>query len=202
MLLEIGKNYCIALCGNLSCTETVYNYSCPHTWYTNARRKKRNVFLHVGPTNSGKTYHALKQLQSSSSGISSVASLVLGLVPCRKPICMKKSTQERGGGFSVMKSLKLVNTKSLHFFRSILWPSKTTGMGGVKEVKQSKYSLQPDYGTGERGDWWCKTHCNNCWNGWCNLWIPMCCCWWNSGMSTIHQENHNLYDWATWELLL
>lgn len=43
--------------------------TCPHTWYTNARRKKRNVFLHVGPTNSGKTYHALKQLQSSSSGV-------------------------------------------------------------------------------------------------------------------------------------
>ncbi|KAM7462828.1 hypothetical protein LguiA_030949 [Lonicera macranthoides] len=41
----------------------------PHTWYPNARRKKRRVILHVGPTNSGKTYHALKQLESSSSGI-------------------------------------------------------------------------------------------------------------------------------------
>lgn len=41
----------------------------PHTWYPNARRKKRNVFLHVGPTNSGKTYNALKRLESSSSGI-------------------------------------------------------------------------------------------------------------------------------------
>ncbi|XP_073122996.1 DExH-box ATP-dependent RNA helicase DExH16, mitochondrial isoform X2 [Henckelia pumila] len=41
----------------------------PHTWYPIARRKKRNVILHVGPTNSGKTYHALKQLESSSSGI-------------------------------------------------------------------------------------------------------------------------------------
>lgn len=43
--------------------------TCPHTWYPNARRKKRNVFLHVGPTNSGKTYNALKRLESSSSGI-------------------------------------------------------------------------------------------------------------------------------------
>ncbi|CAN1129128.1 DExH-box ATP-dependent RNA helicase DExH16, mitochondrial [Linum perenne] len=43
--------------------------TCPHTWYPKARRKKRNVFLHVGPTNSGKTYHALKRLQSSPSGI-------------------------------------------------------------------------------------------------------------------------------------
>ncbi|KAH7666209.1 RNA helicase protein [Dioscorea alata] len=41
----------------------------PHMWYPNARRKKRNVFLHVGPTNSGKTHNALKQLESSSSGI-------------------------------------------------------------------------------------------------------------------------------------
>ncbi|XP_031113396.1 DExH-box ATP-dependent RNA helicase DExH16, mitochondrial-like [Ipomoea triloba] len=41
----------------------------PHTWYPIARQKKRNVVLHVGPTNSGKTHHALKQLQSSSSGI-------------------------------------------------------------------------------------------------------------------------------------
>ncbi|GFZ08876.1 ATP-dependent RNA helicase [Actinidia rufa] len=45
------------------------NVSCPHTWYPNARRKNRNVILHVGPTNSGKTHHALKQLESSSSGI-------------------------------------------------------------------------------------------------------------------------------------
>ncbi|XP_020105338.1 ATP-dependent RNA helicase SUV3, mitochondrial-like isoform X2 [Ananas comosus] len=41
----------------------------PHTWYPNARRKKRNVFLHVGPTNSGKTYNALKRLEASSSGL-------------------------------------------------------------------------------------------------------------------------------------
>ncbi|XP_059649485.1 DExH-box ATP-dependent RNA helicase DExH16, mitochondrial isoform X1 [Cornus florida] len=41
----------------------------PHTWYPSARKKNRNVILHVGPTNSGKTHHALKQLESSSSGI-------------------------------------------------------------------------------------------------------------------------------------
>ncbi|XVF63070.1 hypothetical protein PTKIN_Ptkin09bG0059300 [Pterospermum kingtungense] len=43
--------------------------TCPHTWYPNARKKNRKVFLHVGPTNSGKTYHALKRLESSPSGI-------------------------------------------------------------------------------------------------------------------------------------
>ncbi|KAL8153698.1 hypothetical protein V2J09_011458 [Rumex salicifolius] len=41
----------------------------PHTWYPNARKKIRNVILHVGPTNSGKTYNALKQLESSSTGV-------------------------------------------------------------------------------------------------------------------------------------
>ncbi|GAB2294777.1 RNA helicase [Dionaea muscipula] len=41
----------------------------PHTWYPIARKKTRNVILHVGPTNSGKTYHALKRLESSSTGI-------------------------------------------------------------------------------------------------------------------------------------
>ncbi|XP_059445728.1 DExH-box ATP-dependent RNA helicase DExH16, mitochondrial-like isoform X3 [Corylus avellana] len=41
----------------------------PHTWYPNARKKHRKVILHMGPTNSGKKYHALKQLESSSSGI-------------------------------------------------------------------------------------------------------------------------------------
>ncbi|EEC76170.1 hypothetical protein OsI_13485 [Oryza sativa Indica Group] len=39
----------------------------PHIWYPNAREKKRNVFLHVGPTNSGKTHNALKRLEASSS---------------------------------------------------------------------------------------------------------------------------------------
>lgn len=41
----------------------------PHMWYPKAREKKRNVFLHVGPTNSGKTYSALKRLEASSSGV-------------------------------------------------------------------------------------------------------------------------------------
>ncbi|RDY10643.1 DExH-box ATP-dependent RNA helicase DExH16, mitochondrial, partial [Mucuna pruriens] len=43
--------------------------TCPHTWYPQARRKHRRVILHVGPTNSGKTHHALKQLESSASGV-------------------------------------------------------------------------------------------------------------------------------------
>ncbi|KAK3040549.1 hypothetical protein RJ639_028995 [Escallonia herrerae] len=47
----------------------LFHFSRPHTWYPIARKKNRSVVLHVGPTNSGKTFHALKQLESSSSGI-------------------------------------------------------------------------------------------------------------------------------------
>ncbi|KAG4972780.1 hypothetical protein AAZX31_11G007700 [Glycine max] len=43
--------------------------TCPHTWYPQARKKHRRIILHVGPTNSGKTHHALKQLESSASGV-------------------------------------------------------------------------------------------------------------------------------------
>ena len=46
----------------------ILNNSHPHLWYPNAREKKRKVFLHVGPTNSGKTHNALKRLEASSSG--------------------------------------------------------------------------------------------------------------------------------------
>lgn len=40
----------------------------PAEWYPNARSMQRTVHLHVGPTNSGKTYHALKRLEASKSG--------------------------------------------------------------------------------------------------------------------------------------
>lgn len=48
----------------------------PHLWYPNARKKKRNVYLHMGPTNSGKTYHALKRLEACSSGITTFFSII------------------------------------------------------------------------------------------------------------------------------
>ncbi|KAI9892357.1 MAG: RNA helicase [Vezdaea aestivalis] len=40
----------------------------PDTWFPLARAKKRKLHLHVGPTNSGKTYHALKHLQKADVG--------------------------------------------------------------------------------------------------------------------------------------
>ncbi|KAL2623078.1 hypothetical protein R1flu_003283 [Riccia fluitans] len=41
----------------------------PDAWYPFARAMKRKVIYHKGPTNSGKTYRALKRLMESQSGI-------------------------------------------------------------------------------------------------------------------------------------
>lgn len=40
----------------------------PTEWYSSARSQQREIHLHVGPTNSGKTYNALKRLQESKNG--------------------------------------------------------------------------------------------------------------------------------------
>ena len=41
----------------------------PTEWYPYARLLQRTIHLHVGPTNSGKTYHALKRLEQAESGV-------------------------------------------------------------------------------------------------------------------------------------
>lgn len=41
----------------------------PHELYPEARAMQRTWIMHVGPTNSGKTYRALKRLEESESGI-------------------------------------------------------------------------------------------------------------------------------------
>ncbi|KAL3420033.1 hypothetical protein PVAG01_08532 [Phlyctema vagabunda] len=41
----------------------------PIEWYPATRAIQREVHLHVGPTNSGKTYHALKRLESANTGV-------------------------------------------------------------------------------------------------------------------------------------
>ncbi|KAI5786719.1 P-loop containing nucleoside triphosphate hydrolase protein [Pyronema domesticum] len=41
----------------------------PHEWYVATRQLQRVWHLHVGPTNSGKTYNALKRLKESGNGI-------------------------------------------------------------------------------------------------------------------------------------
>jgi len=59
-------SYCVRLCRNFRAVDM----SNPHFWYPKAREiKPRNIICHVGPTNSGKTYNALKELQNAKSGI-------------------------------------------------------------------------------------------------------------------------------------
>ncbi|KAL2159931.1 hypothetical protein VTH06DRAFT_2064 [Thermothelomyces fergusii] len=41
----------------------------PYEWYPATRMMQRTVYLHVGPTNSGKTYNALKALENARTGI-------------------------------------------------------------------------------------------------------------------------------------
>ena len=41
----------------------------PVEWYPATRAVQRKMVLHVGPTNSGKTYHALKRLEQADTGI-------------------------------------------------------------------------------------------------------------------------------------
>ncbi|KAL9039346.1 MAG: hypothetical protein Q9214_004915, partial [Letrouitia sp. 1 TL-2023] len=41
----------------------------PTEWFPNTREMQRSIHLHVGPTNSGKTYQALKRLEQAESGI-------------------------------------------------------------------------------------------------------------------------------------
>ncbi len=41
----------------------------PHQWYPMARKMKRKIIYHHGPTNSGKTFSALEDLENSEGGI-------------------------------------------------------------------------------------------------------------------------------------
>ncbi|XP_034188078.1 suv3 RNA helicase isoform X1 [Osmia lignaria lignaria] len=41
----------------------------PPQWYPIARTKKRKLIFHAGPTNSGKTYHALQRFMTATSGV-------------------------------------------------------------------------------------------------------------------------------------
>lgn len=53
---------------NLEAQKKVTDLRYPAEWYPAARAIQRTVHLHVGPTNSGKTYRALKRLEASKSG--------------------------------------------------------------------------------------------------------------------------------------
>lgn len=53
---------------NLEQQAKVADMRFPAEWYPQARSIQRTIHLHVGPTNSGKTYQALKRLEASKSG--------------------------------------------------------------------------------------------------------------------------------------
>lgn len=47
----------------------IMDLSTPHLWFPVARSMKRKFYLHVGPTNSGKTHTALERLKSAKTGV-------------------------------------------------------------------------------------------------------------------------------------
>nr|POE72127.1 atp-dependent rna helicase suv3, mitochondrial [Quercus suber] len=49
--------------------KTLADLRYPVEWYPATRSHRRVIHLHVGPTNSGKTYHALQALEKAGSGI-------------------------------------------------------------------------------------------------------------------------------------
>ncbi|ODV86935.1 hypothetical protein CANARDRAFT_27285 [[Candida] arabinofermentans NRRL YB-2248] len=53
---------------NTNLTFNIMDIDNPYEWYPEARKLKRKFIMHVGPTNSGKTYNALKRLEQSSKG--------------------------------------------------------------------------------------------------------------------------------------
>ncbi|XP_054164747.1 ATP-dependent RNA helicase SUV3 homolog, mitochondrial-like, partial [Oppia nitens] len=57
---------------HLDCIEELKKISdlrLPPNWYSEARSMTRKVIFHCGPTNSGKTYHALQRFMTSKSGV-------------------------------------------------------------------------------------------------------------------------------------
>ncbi|OAQ98444.1 hypothetical protein LLEC1_02588 [Akanthomyces lecanii] len=47
----------------------ILNLRYPHEWFPATRAMQRKIHVHVGPTNSGKTYNALKALEASKRGV-------------------------------------------------------------------------------------------------------------------------------------
>lgn len=60
-VLDQGRN-------SSNSTNSTIDFSNPAQWYPEARMMHRKIVMHVGPTNSGKTYRSLQKLAVSSSG--------------------------------------------------------------------------------------------------------------------------------------
>jgi hypothetical protein len=46
-----------------------FHLSSPHAWFPFARAIHRKIIYHAGPTNSGKTHHAIEALKAATSGV-------------------------------------------------------------------------------------------------------------------------------------
>lgn len=53
----------------IACHEKIADLRYPHEWFPATRSMQRTIHLHVGPTNSGKTYRALKALEEAKTGV-------------------------------------------------------------------------------------------------------------------------------------
>lgn len=49
--------------------QQMLDFRFPQEWFPGTRQLQRTIHLHVGPTNSGKTYNALKALEASKNGV-------------------------------------------------------------------------------------------------------------------------------------
>ena len=47
----------------------ISDMSLPANWYQEARTIRRKIVFHAGPTNSGKTHHALRRLKEVKTGV-------------------------------------------------------------------------------------------------------------------------------------
>ncbi|KAH6660419.1 P-loop containing nucleoside triphosphate hydrolase protein [Truncatella angustata] len=55
---------------NITAThKNIADFRYPYEWFPATRALQRTIHMHVGPTNSGKTYNALKALENAKSGV-------------------------------------------------------------------------------------------------------------------------------------
>ncbi|KAK7072755.1 ATP-dependent RNA helicase supv3l1, mitochondrial [Halocaridina rubra] len=66
------KKHALEIFPHLNCLEDlckISDLSTPPNWYPEARALNRKIIFHAGPTNSGKTYHAMQQFLCADSGV-------------------------------------------------------------------------------------------------------------------------------------
>lgn len=64
----IYKEYVESSLTHIKQQDSLVDLSNPAEWFPEARKMKRKFIMHVGPTNSGKTYNSLRKLAKAKSG--------------------------------------------------------------------------------------------------------------------------------------